>query len=209
MCFNKEASFLAWTLSYTIAYYLYNRNKNYDRWNAAFILCFTTIQLLEAGVWLSLDDPKSVSLNDLLTRLLLIALMAQPLVQSYMGYKYTQNNLLALMSFVFLGILLWGFVRIARSKPGQFVSYTGPKGHLVWTDGENQKGNAFLGNKLVVGLYLAGLFVPLLIMGNRGMILLAVGVAAALYSTFFANPEEFGSYWCFASVAYAVAAIFV
>jgi hypothetical protein len=212
MCFNYEASFLAWTLSYSIAYYLYNRNRNYDRWNAGFIIAFTTIQLLEAGLWYSITYRKEqtpFNPNDLLTRLILIALLSQPLIQSYMGAKYTQSTLLSLLCFVFLGMLIWGFWRIAKSKPGQFSSAPGPKGHLVWSDSAENR-HAFLGNKLVVGLYLMGLFLPLLFMNNyKGYILIAVGITTAVASMLFADPREFGSYWCFTSVAYAIVAIFI
>src|SRR5574339_516215 len=137
MCYDKDTSLLAWTLSYTIAWYLFNRNQNYDRWNASFILCFTTVQLIEAGIWCSKESngASASEFVDLFTRLLLLALLMQPLIQSYMGYQYTPANenslrsqlrpLLGVASLAFLALLFGGMWRIGTSTPGQFTSTVG------------------------------------------------------------------------------------
>lgn len=207
MCYDADTSLLAWTLSYSISYYLFNRNRRYDRWNAAFIMTFTTIQLLEAGLWTTLYE-KENGLNDLLTRLILLALLMQPLTQSYMGARYTGSAILYMLSMVFVGIIAWGALRLWRSKPGQFSTNPGKNGHLVWSDTKSP--TTFLGPPWVVGLYLLGLFVPLLFMKDyRGIPLIVIGVATAIYSMYFSDPKEFSSYWCFTSVVYAIVALFV
>lgn len=208
MCFDEASSLLAWTLSYTIAWYLYNRNQNYDRWNAMFIMCFTTIQLIEAGIWSTYGDPtSSSSINELLTKLVLLVLISQPLFQSYSGYSATGSSMLGLMSVVFLAILMWTIYRLSRAECGQYSTAPGPNGHLVWRDSKSPN---FLGSTLISVAYLFGLFVPLLFMREyRGIPLLIVGAITAAYSLMVAGRGEFGSYWCFASVAYAVAALFV
>jgi len=201
MCYDADTSLLAWTLAYSIAYFLFNRNKNYDRWNASFIICFTTVQLIEAGIWTSKDNS---DLNDLLTRLLLLALLAQPLTQSYMGAVYTNEAMLWAMTCVFVGVFIWGLWRTSR---GKFQSVTGIGGHLNWRD---ESRNYFLGPPLITYAYLAGLFIPLLFMKEcRGIPLIIVGLGTAIYSTFLTSPQEFGSMWCFTSVIYAMFALFV
>ena len=209
MCFDARASFLAWSLSFTIAYYLFERNRNYDRWLAAFIVSFASIQLLEAGIWTSLTEKNGAYMNDLMTRLIPIALLSQPLIQTYMGAKHTTGKVstfLYLFSFVMLGIFIYGWYRIGTSKPGQFHSFAGPHGHLVWKD---DKSSSILGGTWITWLYLIGLFVPLLFIGSKGLFLLLIGIATALYSMKMAHAEEFSSYWCFSAVAFAIAALFV
>lgn len=207
MCYDVETSLLAWTLSYTIAWYLFERNRNYDRWIAGFVLCFTTVQLLEAGLWYTLKTRDS-DLNNLLTRLLLIILLLQPLVQTYLGYKYTSSGFLGILSYVFLGVLVWGLFKIWRSS--KFSSDVGPNGHLVWSQTESNSKQGLINNKLIGALYLFGLFFPLLFMKNYKWIpLVTVGILTALYSLSTTDSGEFSSYWCFTSVIYAVVALFL
>ena len=206
MCFDTQSSLLAWSITYSIGVYLYFRNKNYDRWNAAFIMAFATIQLLEAGIWESIYR-KKIELNDLLTRLILLTLMAQPLIQSYMGYRYTKESILALMSWVFLGLFIWAIYRIGTSNSGQFGSTQGPHGHLIWNDAKSPN---FLGGWWVGVLYILGLFIPLFFMKeHKGFVLLSIGVITAILSLLVTTKGEFSSYWCYTTVVYAIAALFV
>jgi hypothetical protein len=207
MCFDTQSSLLAWSLSYSISVFLYLRNRSYDRWNSAFIMTFATIQLLEAGLWVTLEKrEEKTELNDLLTRLVLLTLVTQPLVQSYMGYRYTKEISLAVMSWVFLGLLIWAFWRVIRSSPGQFSTLPGPNGHLIWDD---KRSPSFLGGWWVGILYLAGLFIPLFFMKHKGLMLIGVGVATAIFSLLAAPAKEFSSYWCYTTVIYALVALFI
>jgi small-conductance mechanosensitive channel len=218
MCFDSESSMLAWTLSYTIAWYLFNRNRGPDRWNAGFIIIFSCIQLLESWLW-SLQNRKddaSEDLNDLLTRLVLVILILQPFFQSYLGYKYTQKTILGYMSILYAIVILWIFYRIWMSKKGQFSSYKGEKGHLVWSDSKNP--NSFLGGVGII--YLIGIALPLIFMHGEGHLskmfssysgvpLITIGIITALYSYIKTRNQEFGSFWCFTAVAYSLASIFI
>ena len=205
MCFDTQSSLLAWSLALSIAFYLFNRNQNYDRWNAAFIICFTLIQLLEGGIWETLGE--SAVVNDLLTRLILIVLVAQPLIQSYFGYKYTQDSTLLGFTAVYLIIMVISLFRVGTSKPGQFSSAPGPSGHLIWSDSKSKN---FIGCGMIAMLYLAGLMVPLMFMKDYKWVpLVLIGVGTALYSLWIAGKDEFSSYWCFVSVLYAVTCLFV
>lgn len=214
MCFDTKSSLIAWSVSVASAVYLYKRNRKYDRWNSMFITSFSTIQALEAGIWHyqpGSTDPKAKKANEILTELILLALMSQPLAQSYMGWLETKELVLKILSWVFIGIILYSFLRIIRAKPGEFSTTIGSKGHLVWKD---QKSGSFSGPMIVGLLYLLGLFVPLLYMTGRGaygistgLILLAVGIVTAIYAWFYAGPGEFSSYWCYAAVLYSLLAI--
>lgn len=222
MCFDADSSLLAWTLSYSIATFLFHRDRGFDRWNAGFIICFATIQLLEAGIWMTRESKTkhehSEELNDLLTRVILLALVSQPLFQTYLGYKYTKSTVLGILSYVFFGIILWTGLRLWRSKRGEFSSSPGPNGHLIWSD--SQYPNSFMGGStgpIIGAIYFIGMFLPLVYMAfhsppgkwPRAVLLMLIGVVTAVYCLFYAAPKEFGSYWCFTATAYSLAALFV
>lgn len=211
MCYDTVSSLTAWTIANCISILLYTRNRNYDRWNAAFISTFTTIQLLEAGVWAGGND-------EFLVQMMLVVLLMQPLVQSTMGYVFTRSDILLFMSIMYFGILLWGIWRLAFSRKGQFSATRGESGHMIWIDkavANGQEGSSMLGGTGVLRhiiplLYLGGLFVPLLFMKeHRGIPLLAVGICTATYSMLTAGKDEFSTMWCFYSVIYAFAALIV
>lgn len=233
MCFSSSASLAAWIISIVIAVYLWCRNKRYDRWNAAFITSFSTIQLLESKMWNVIDaknDPSSdynssrldiagEELN-VLTKLVMITLLTQPLVQNWMGWKYTSADTLGMLTMVYAVILIYNIF----SKGYFYTTVVGEKGHLVWkryeadasSSGGVTGGNSgrygvevpFLGSGLTGVLYLFGLFVPLTFMeGQQKWWLLGTGVLTALYAAVCAGPGEFGSYWCYTAVAYSVIAL--
>lgn len=210
MCFDSKSSLLAWTISYSIAWYLFNRNNGIDRWSAGFIIAFSTIQLLEAGIWMTTEENKndhtSENMNDLLTRLVLIVLVLQPFVQSYLGYKYSGSQLLGFYTLICVAMLAWAFYRIGSSEKGQFSSSRGSGGHMVWNDAKSS--NSFLGPIGI--LYMIGLFIPLFFLpDNKGLILIAVGVITAVFSLLKAGPKEFSSYWCYSAVLYSLIALFL
>jgi hypothetical protein len=203
MCFDADSSILAWTISYAAAYYLFYRNRRYDRWNAAFIIVFSTIQILEAGVW----STKNQDINELLTKLILLALLLQPLAQTYFGYRYTSSNILFVGTIVFFVLLCWGLWQVYSKPDGTFNTTVGQNGHLSWNNGTSKN---FFGSGTVLALYLLGIMVPLLFMKDMaGLPLLAIGILTALYSGIVSHPKEFGSYWCYTAVAYSLVALFV
>lgn len=217
MCFDLTSSFIAWGLANSASWFLFQRNRGYDRWNASFITCFSTIQILEAGLWAGHQPPSSskadtppssrgkpagkVFTNEFLTKLIILGLTAQPAIQTIAGYKYTHQPILWYMSWVFVGFFIYTLMRTLRAKPGEYHSTLGEKGHWIWSPG------------LAPGfgvLYLIGLFFPLLFMKDgKGLSLLLVGMGTAAYSLFAAGKGEFGSLWCFTAVLYSIAAILV
>lgn len=208
MCFNAKSSFTAWIIAVILSIYLYKRNKNFDRWNAGFILTFTFIQFLEGGVWLSLKY-KETTLNSILTTFILISLLYQPFTQSALGYMFTKSPILKYSTLAYALIIGYTLFRIATTPMSNFSSTPGEEGHLVWNDKTHS--TDFLGGGLnfIPYMYLAGLFLPLLYQGWRGIPLIIVGLATAYYSLKVAGKKEFGSYWCYTSVIYALVALLV
>lgn len=199
MCYDATSSLLAWGFANAIAFYLWKRNRKFDRWNASFIVTFTIIQLLEAGIW----STSNKETNQIFTALIVPALLLQPLIQSGMGWKYTHKKFLLLLTYLYFGLLIWGTVRSITRKD-EFHSYKGSHGHLVW-DLKNE------GHVLApfTWLYLLGLFIPLLFMGNAGIPLIAIGAITFAYSWLQTKGKEFSSLWCFTAVLYAIVALFV
>lgn len=215
MCISKEVSIVAWVTAFLISIFLWKRNKNYDRWNAAFILTFSAIQLLEAGLWLSIEK-ENLKMNTTLTKIVLIALWMQPFVQSYSGFLNTGKIPLLLLSIVFAIIIVWALSRIFINPTSKFFSSVGEDGHLVWNSSENRKlysGGEFLsgGCGLLNILYLIGLFIPLLFMVplSTGLFLMAIGIGTYTWAQTQTTTDEFGSMWCLVAVIYALAAVLV
>jgi hypothetical protein len=224
MCYSTRSSFIAWFIAVGIAIYLYNRNKNYDRWNAMFIFTFTLIQLLEGLLW----STSSQKLNNILTIFVLIVLLLQPLVQSKAGADATNNKWLEMMIYLYVIVLLYGLFYIYRYGKNFYTS-VGESGHLVWhfehrpfediprakfpARGKFQVDSQCESDNILKGpiglLYLMGLFIPLLFAGWKGLPLLLTGIFTAIYSLRIAGKDEFSSLWCYYSVIYAVIAIFV
>ena len=216
MCFSTASSLTAWAIALVIAIFLYQRNENFDRWNAAFLATFTLIQLLEGGMWSKGLEPteKSQNTNEILTKLILLALLLQPLVQSFAGWKTTGEPLLGWTSLLFLLMLGYGIWRVFSAEKGDFFTNVGKKGHLVWNDKSTP--NNFLEGWLPTIAYLVGLFLPLYFMTGSegssfapGFWLFTVGVITAIYAMVVAGANEFSSMWCITSVIYGVFAIFV
>jgi|688.fasta_scaffold17193_7 hypothetical protein len=209
MCYDIESSISAWIISNSIAIYLYYRNRRYDRWSCFFIITFSTIQLLEAGLWWSQKQGLPSNTNEILTKLVLLVLLSQPFVQSYFGYRYTKVNLLKYMCVVYFAIILWGIYRVVTASKGSFYTSPNSQGHLVWHDSSKKN---FLGGNLpqylIPSLYLGGLFIPLIFQkDNRGLPLIAVGVGSIAFSTIMGDSESFSSLWCFYAVIYSFVAL--
>ncbi|ALX27592.1 membrane protein [Golden Marseillevirus] len=196
MCFSLESSLCAWALSIAFVVLLWTRNKLYDRWNASFLLCFSTIQLVEAGLWYNLGSQGS---NKALTSTILPLLLLQPLVQNYMGWKTTGSEVLKSTTILYLLLFLSAF---SQGMGKEYHTVVGEKGHLVW---ETKEGEGVMPG-WAAPLYLFGLFFPLLWQNKKGIPLIATGALTALYSWFKTNGREFSSYWCFTSVIYGVIA---
>lgn len=205
MCYSTRSSLVAWIVAVSIAVYLLKRNQNYDRWIAIFILTFTIIQLLEAGIWVTNPQNGVNTQNRTMTSLLFIALMCQPLVQSYLGYRSTGAPILLSLTYLYLFLVIYQIVRVAKAK-GNIYSTVGPNGHLQW----NINGEELMGNSVIGILYIMGLLIPLFFMKNgKGIPLITIGVLTLLWSLKQSGNREFGSLWCYTAVAYSLVALYI
>lgn len=193
MCFSLEASLSSWAFSLIFVVLLMKRNKGFDNWNASFLLCFSTIQLVEAGLWWNYGSQT----NDSMTRCILPLLMLQPLVQCYSGWKATNSKVLENLTYVYSGLFVFSLGYLSRKSQTKI----GEHGHFVW---EAEEGNFIPG--WISPFYLFGLFFPLLWQREKGIPLIAIGAGTALYSWFKTKGQEFSSYWCFTSTIYGLIA---
>lgn len=197
MCYSTQSSLTALTISGFIALYLIWRNRNYDRWNAAFIISVALIQLWEAGIWI---NGVNSSKNAIFLKLILITLFSQPLVQTSFAYYYTGAKILKYLSFVYIALLLYA---VYSTFTDEFSVIQGERGHLVW-----QRGDSFFGSTLIVWLYLFGLFFGLLFGLPKSLLLLLVGVITFVWTGIKVDfGKEFASYWCYIAVAYSIVAL--
>lgn len=202
MCFSPEVSLIAWIFGAVGGYLLYKRGEKYDKWNAYFIWTFTFIQFLEFLLWLVVgkSDVFSRRINSIITFIVLVALLLQPLIQVWQYSIYNPNTINKILTYVFL----FGAVAIpivALMNKTQFITTVGEKGHLVWNGVLESMGN-------YTYLYLLGLLIPLLFMGTKGFVLFMIGVATFIYSYITTKGKEFSSMWCFTALFYVLAALF-
>lgn len=209
MCYSFEVSITTWFVGVAISIYLYERNKDYDRWNALFVFTVITMQLVEAFLWKTIQY-KNKYFNSIFTAIALVALMVQPLVNSYMGYLYTNQILLFYMTFMYILIIFFTLVRITTTSLSSFHSDIGPNCHLMWND--DSKPNFLGGNYMVIGiLYIIGLLVPLIYMtpfNQKGLPLMSVGIITLVMSIINTNSTgEMSSLWCFLAILYGIVAM--
>lgn len=191
---------------------LYRRNDGADRHIAVFSAVFVLIQLLEFFAWLSLEL-KDRKLNDLITRLVLISLWAQPLINTYMARKNTKSVLLTIGLVVFTITFITAIA--TSSGKGRFETEKGPTCHLVWSrtkDGQKRRvgGGKFMSDFKGGGfIYLAGLLVPLLFIKplSRGIKLGLVGLLTLFVARQTSTKSEYSSMWCFAAGIFTLTAL--
>lgn len=195
---------------------LIRRNYGADRHLALFSAVFVTIQLMEFFAWLSLER-KDRKLNGLVTRLILIFLWMQPLINSYMAYRGIDNRTkgglaskyLMLTLVIVFGVLLLAAVATAVGKDN-FETVKGPNCHLVWKRKSNSSAGTFMADYPVMSaLYIVGLFLPLLFIKpfKKGVVLALLGLLLLVISRKFSSKEEMGSWWCWIAAVFVVAAL--
>ena len=231
MCRSATVSVVAWSATALIATYVIIRNKPNGRWQGLFVLAFVLIQIIEAAIWSNRTDnpdcPKCVgnscntdkdgepidkNYDELFTRLILIALFLQPLVQTFGAWKYGNfsgkygkmwKSIILIFAIVFFVLLLYAIFK-SSDKEADFETTKGPNGHLQWSRTNSEGG--FVGPGWILGIYLIGLGLGLLFMKPRthGLILLGFGFITLWWSAKQSEDSELGSLWCFYAVLYAV-----
>lgn len=195
MCMDFQTSISTWGLALISAGYVLSLKKTCGptaRWIAILVLIFTLIQLLEAGIWYNYDN----ELNGKLTRLILLALLLQPVINFYMAYTTTGKLWYGFLAYVLIAI---GVALYLYNSKDKFKSIKGENGHLIWL--QNDK-NLFSDKKLLGLIYLFGILYPMLYIPNFKAKIATIGITlgTALYSIYNYNSTgEFSSMWCFSA----------
>ncbi len=235
MCKNEKTSLVSFFVAGIIGLYLITVDKNSIRALGFFLLTFILIQLIEFFIWnqrrymglsfnagsalnyASEGDPnnKNVPSSDFLTRLIVIALWLQPLIQTYMAYQYGRETmfrpLIILMLGVYILTFLYAGLRVLNpnlsfsSQPHTGVGNTGvgadgktAGGHLNWMGSDG----SILGGTPLTILYLFGLFFGLLftIPSYFGWVVIVFGIITLVYAMTQHSKYEVGSMWCLYAV---------
>lgn len=246
MCQSAKTSLVAWIVATVIALLIISTGKPSAKWNGYFILTFILVQLLEFFIWHERGEkglsssaeealrhnklsenmthqpsPSNRPSGEVFTRLILIALWLQPLVQTFMAYKYGRKAYkpqLMVITMAFFVMFIWSIVQALNPKEKfesrPVVGCNGtcdpskpcPGGHLEWIRSESK---GFTGGNLASGLYLFGLMFGLLFMqpGLFSIILLGFGVVSMAYSRKQLNTGETSSMWCLYAIGYAFVAL--
>lgn len=226
MCQSARTSLVAWLVAIVISMLILGTGKKNAKWNAFFIITFITVQLLEFFIWYFRDrdglsssahealeagpnSEKNRPSGDVMVRLILIALWMQPLVQTYMAYKYGSRYKPQLMAItiVYFVMVIWAITQALdtnsefSAQPSVSTSCSG--GHLYWTRTNSPKG--FLGPNPASLLYVFGLFFGLFFMqpGLFGIMLTVVGGVMVAYTGKNYRNGEMSSMWCLFAVFYA------
>jgi hypothetical protein len=237
MCQSAQTSLVAFVVAALIALLVITKGKKNGIWNGCFILAFILIQLLEFFVWwnrrkedltdsaeeakkLQSDDPRNKPSGEVLTRLLLIALWLQPLVQTFMAYKYGQprfKSQLLVLTMAYFVMFIWSIVRATdpkRSFSTHPVTENCGEGHLVWkTRGQNETEQealgTFVGSSPAALIYGFGLVFGLLFMRPTkfGIMLAVLGGIMMVYVAKNYRSGESSSMWCLYAIFYAFLAL--
>src|SRR3989304_8610690 len=106
MCYSYQSSLSGWLIAFVLSIYMLANGNIYNKWVPIMILTITQIQIMEAIIWAT----DSYVINSNATKLISYLLLLQPLVNSYMGYKYTDNKLLLLLFVLVLIVFLYNAI---------------------------------------------------------------------------------------------------
>jgi hypothetical protein len=212
MCWNEDVSIGTYlgVVGVALAILMTKPRPNIV-WQCVFSSTFVFVQLLEAILWVSIRR-HDAELNDLITRVVLLVLWTQPLVNS-LGGLLTEGtrwkNGLRFAVALFAFILCWNLMVVASQgivssqDSINFISVKSRGCHLIWTRSDIPY---FMSSSPVILLfYYGGLLVPLTLMrpvrdaivfGTSGALGLAFSVV------FFKRDGSFSSMWCFLSIFY-------
>lgn len=203
MCIDQRTSLNSFIFSICISIFLIFRNKQYDVGNAAFIISFTTIQLLEYYIWKSIDN-NNKSDNEYYTRLVPLVLFIQPIIQTYFTWKITYNNLLFNLLIVYILIFLITLVKI---NDFEYNSQVGKNKHLIWykIDKKTKEKTLVIQYYFFGYIYLLGLCIGLYF--TQQYTLLLYGILSFMYIWKHYPNDEFSSMWCFVAIFYSILAV--
>lgn len=206
MCFSFESSMRAWFIALigSISLLIISKDKLLGIWISIFTLTFTQIQIIEALIWKSFETDSKADVSNI-AQYIPILLWSQPLIQSLLGYIYTKNNTLLVLTFIYLII-----ITMELGTNDDYDITISNNGHLVWHRYRNSKEIFILGDYLIyIPLYLIGLIGSLFLIPNERFVtkysLISFAILSLLYSTRY-ETNEFNSMWCYVAIGYILVA---
>lgn len=225
MCQSAQTSIVAWAVVTIIALLIITKGRKNGIWNGFFILAFILVQLLEFFIWWQRrkeglsssaeeakqagpESPENAPSGEAFVRLLLIALWLQPLVQTFMAYRYGNQKYrkqMFALTMVYFILFIWAIIQ-ALDRNNKFQAQPGPDGHLTWSR-PGKKG--FVGPTPLAVIYFCGLAVGLLFMQPAlfGIMLTVLGGIMFAYSAKNYGGGQFSSMWCLYATFYAFLAL--
>jgi hypothetical protein len=179
--------------SYVIAWYIYQRNYQYDRWLSIAIFSFSTIQWLEAILWLKLDN---YNINEFVTTYLIpFTLILEPVAVLYGATLFEKvDNKLIIFYILFLAL---GLSQIGHD---QSVTTIDSKHSLKWWENEN----------IIYGIVFATLLILPIVLYMRDskmkVIIIAIIILALIFA-FIYHPDNWTSNWCLYGNALSICAL--
>ena len=159
-----------------------------------FILTFSLVQLIDAGLWWSISH-KNRLLNNVLSRYAIPIVLASELLVSYFGVKYlfgwsNQYYEFGLATFVTVMLVTWMF-KYCNNANAHTLPYN--DGYLHWCGIEI--------NSVFRGLFIMFLLSPIVIGMPSNHVIVKWLIALPIIATFCMNfmQSTFGSRWCWSS----------
>lgn len=189
MCRSFGSSVVTAAYSYLIAAFIYWRNHEIDRQISLIIFTFSSIQILEAMIWWSLQYPNQYSdiLNRVGTSLIPVVLSLELLASLLVMSRHvapSKNELVAYIIAISLINILW----FTNKEPTTTVDPETQS--LLWGQTDIDQHSRIL--------FLLFLVYPLLKLSHPTFLAFAYGIIATFVFSF-KYKKTFGSNWCWIS----------
>jgi len=221
MCINKEYSLSALILSWTIGAYLLYRNYGMDRWNAIFLITFSTMQLFDFILWILFEtgNENTFNLNYIISKYLIPILLSLELLNVYIGsilYK-NNNNFTGLYNKIINNIsdfntiypkilipviilLTWYNIKLSEK------TIIGSEGNLIWGNSPNQSGKWKYITGIIFIFFLIYPYLEYFFTKPLAAIIVIYCILTLGYS--FLQGSGWGSYWCWISNVLGIIMLF-
>ena len=217
MCSTAKDSIMAWWLLAILFFFLWYRDRKYDRVISLFVLMLGLIQLIEYGAHSGASpyqSGKAIFLT-LWLQCLVLAIGVYIYIGSHRNKSFISNTedwiyLFSGFNLVFFSLVF--IIALVLSFTGDYLFYAAPvaSGHIEW----KTNGSSLLG--WWGWLYLVGITIPFLLLlafyswKDIGIIIfLLYGILSFIYVVMSYPQNLFGSMWCYLSLGLAFLAWFV
>jgi hypothetical protein len=201
MCFSAEVSLITSGVLVLVGVCMMIRRLPLDVMLAGFVLMLGVIQMIEFGIHSKLLQSSEAG------RLLHVTLLTQCAVLALGVWAMFGGATSGGLAVVTTGVLLAGVCVVVTSN---FSAKPGSSGHIEWS-----KDHGPLLGGVMGGLYLFGLFAPLVLITVLaptisgiavGCTLLGYGLFSALFVYLTYPPKAFSSMWCVLATFFAMLA---